>query len=87
MNDFLVNLSWQFIKRIVLIGVVVAMFYLLRMPSSVSHKALRVGGGFFIATIFFNVVGLIQISDYLAVLGFVIITFALIRLFWVESKD
>lgn len=92
MNNDIAGLIWQTIGRVILIVVSLVMVLLFKTPPSYCEKALWVGAALFVLTAFFNFFGLIEISDYLSVLGFVVITFALLRLFWsdsgkLESKD
>lgn len=86
MDNYLADLIWENIKMVVLFVVLLVMIVLFKRQPSESQKALWVGAGLFILTIFFNVVGFIEISDYLSILGFVVIVFALVRLFWSESN-
>lgn len=86
MNNFLAGLDWQTVGAAALLLTLLLMLVLFQRPPADSEKALKVGIGFFILTILFNVIGLIEISNYLAILGFVMITFALLRIFWAESK-
>lgn len=86
MDNYLTELSWQTIGMVILIGVSLVMILLFKRAPVDSEKALRIGIGLFALTIFFNVAGRIEVSDYLSVLGFVVITFALVRLFWSDSN-
>lgn len=81
------NPIWQAIGNAFLAVLTAILILLFKRPASEGQKALLIGGVVFLATIFFNVIGFVKVSDYLAILGFVIITFALIRSFWSESKD
>lgn len=80
------NTVWEIIGKIILVLEIGVMISFFRRPPSESQKALLVGLGFFLITIFFNIIALTKVSEYFAVLGFIIISLALIRLFWTESK-
>lgn len=86
MDNFLIYLDWQLIGTVVLLGLLFVMMLLFKRTPSDSEKVLKVGAGLFVLTFFFSLFELSEISNYLAVLGFVIITFALIRLFWNDSR-
>lgn len=86
MNNYFINLDWQAIGKMALSVIALAMFILFKRPVSDSRKALKFGVGVFMVTILINVLGLTLISDYLSVLGFIIISVALLRLFWSDSS-
>lgn len=87
MDNYSIGLIWETIKMGVLIVVSLVLVALFKRKPSDSQKTLWVGVGLFILTIFFNVVGLIETSDYLSILGFVVTTFVLVRLFWNEKES
>lgn len=86
MDNYLVDLDWQAVGRIIFLVIVLAMVLLFKRPSSSSQKALKIGGGLFIIAILLNIAGFMQISDYFSMLGFTIISIALVRLFWSDTS-
>lgn len=82
MIKYLTDLDYSFLGNIILILATVIMILLLKKPIAYSHKSFSVGIVIFTLMVIFDLISLTRISDYLAILGFVIITFSLIRMFW-----
>lgn len=85
MIKYLTELDYSFLGNIILILITIIMIVLLKQPIAYSHKSFSAGIAVFALMIIFDLINLTRISDYLAILGFVIITFSLIRLLWSYS--
>ena len=80
------NIDWQVVESFLLLAVVLIMIALFKRDPADTRKAMKVGAGLFIVAIIFNVIGLTVVSDGFTVFAFVIVTLALIRLFWSDTK-
>lgn len=86
MNNYLANLDWQSIAQTGLIAIMLGMIYLFRRPASNSIKALKLGAGIFMVSIFLNILEITRISDYFIVVGFIIMVISLLRIFWSDTS-
>ena len=86
MDNLLINLDWQEIGSVVLLIVSVTMIILFKRSPSDRQQTLKLGIGFFILSFSLNIIGLTAISDYIGVLGLIVVTIALISLFWSDSS-
>lgn len=86
MDSLLINFDWKTIGSTLLLFISAALLLLFIRPPSESQKVLKFGVGFFILSFFLNIIGSTIITDYFSVLGFTIISIALLRLFWSQTK-
>lgn len=78
--------TWETIGYMVTIGVFLLTLLLFKRKVSDSEKILIVALIFFYFAVFFNLIGLIKVSDYMSVLGFIVIGMSLIRIFLSDTN-
>ena len=84
--NYITDINWGIVEQLFLLVVSLVMIALFKRDPADTRKAMKVGAGLFIVAIIFNVIGLTVVSDGFTVFAFVIVTLALIRLFWSDTK-